>query len=106
MTEVLIEKNKCQSFGDSHYKGGSRLSNRTITYACRDRITEICFDFHPQHRSMCMGNNRPRKEREQTVGCDQMAWINYGLRRIMIVDMGLGKHRRWIIMTMTTSKQQ
>jgi hypothetical protein len=42
-----------------------------------------------------------------------MAWINYGLRMIMIVDMGIEKHilnkRKHdvcIIMTMTTSKQR
>jgi len=42
-----------------------------------------------------------------------MAWINYGLRMIMIVDMGIEKHilnkRKHdvcIIMTMTTSKSR
>jgi hypothetical protein len=50
---------------------------------------------------------------KKNVWCDQMAWINYGFRMIMIVDMGLGKHilnkRKHdvrIIMTMTTSKQR
>jgi hypothetical protein len=51
--------------------------------------------------------------KKKKVWCDQMAWINYGLRMIMIVDMGIEKHilnkRKHdvcIIMTMTTSKQR